>query len=74
MCPLHYCAICKDSGDSKLIAQCVQCPKACHVKCLANFEEHKKLTRKYIRCNKHTQEGPQYEAPPIPEDELELLN
>ncbi|EGR27208.1 myb domain protein [Ichthyophthirius multifiliis] len=51
-CSLHYCASCTQSGDSKVISQCIKCPKAYHLGCL-NGEKIKKISKKQMICEQH---------------------
>eukprot|EP00468_Gymnochlora_sp_CCMP2014_P007575 CAMPEP_0167764002 /NCGR_PEP_ID=MMETSP0110_2-20121227/13751_1 /TAXON_ID=629695 /ORGANISM="Gymnochlora sp., Strain CCMP2014" /LENGTH=1326 /DNA_ID=CAMNT_0007651279 /DNA_START=156 /DNA_END=4136 /DNA_ORIENTATION=+ len=50
-CPYHYCGLCKKSGNSKHLLNCLRCTNAFHVACL---EEHgldfKRITKKMMWC------------------------
>ncbi|GAM18103.1 hypothetical protein SAMD00019534_012780 [Acytostelium subglobosum LB1] len=61
ICPLHYCATCKKSGDSKQSVHCFRCPTAYHVMCMPDNIEYltkAKENRKtgLILCPKHINE------------------
>ncbi|GAB5367242.1 hypothetical protein AAMO2058_001213100, partial [Amorphochlora amoebiformis] len=48
-CPLHYCAVCEKSGNSKHLLNCVRCPNALHVSCLEK-NQYTRLTKKFMLC------------------------
>ena len=53
VCPLHKCAVCGSSGNSKSLVQCARCPSAFHLRCYNR--KVVRLNKKYLVCHQHKQ-------------------
>ncbi|KAK8792005.1 hypothetical protein WA158_005382 [Blastocystis sp. Blastoise] len=52
-CPAHYCLVCKETGNNKLILNCVWCENSIHASCFVPNKHGIRLSRKYYLCHNH---------------------
>lgn len=51
-CPLHFCCVCHETGNTKHLVQCMMCSNASHVSCLSATCGHR-ISKLYYICNLH---------------------
>ena len=52
-CPLHFCCVCHETGNTKHLVQCMMCSNASHVSCLSSTCGHR-ISKLYYICNLHS--------------------